>query len=178
LSTARRVVRIVGLVLALLLATVGATVAAAGTASAAPGTTRPPVVALSAAVLPTAILARASQSATPCAVTAKACMDLSRHQAWLTDGAGNVIYGPVAARGGTTSAPTPVGTFQVLSKNKHFYSTEFHAPMPYSVFFYPGDALHADSTSVASNGCIHLSWSSAQRFYNFLNPGDQVQIVN
>jgi lipoprotein-anchoring transpeptidase ErfK/SrfK len=183
LSTARRVVGVVGLVLGLLLATVllatvGAIAAAVGTASAAPGTTGPPVVALSAAVLPTATRARASQSATPCAVTAKACMDLSNHQAWLTDGAGNVIYGPVAARGGTPSAPTPVGTFHVLSKNKHFYSTEFHAPMPYSVFFYPGDALHADNTSVASNGCIHLNWSSAQRFYNFLNLGDQVQIVN
>jgi len=182
LSTTRRVAGVVGLVLGLLLgtvllATVGALAAAVGTASAAPGTTGPPV-ALSAAVLPTATLARASQSATPCALTARACVDLARHQAWLTDGAGNVIYGPVAARGGTSSAPTPVGTFHVLSKNKHFYSTEFHAPMPYSVFFYPGDALHADSTSVASNGCIHLSWSSAQRFYNFLNPGDQVQIVN
>lgn len=182
MTTTRRVAGVVGLVLGLLLATVllatvGALAAAVGTASAAPGTTGPPV-ALSAAVLPTATLARASQSATPCALTARACVDLARHQAWLTDGAGNVIYGPVAARGGTSSAPTPVGTFHVLSKNKHFYSTEFHAPMPYSVFFYPGDALHADSTSVASNGCIHLSWSSAQRFYNFLNPGDQVQIVN
>ena len=178
MSTARRVVGVVGLVLGALLATVGATAAAAGMPSAAPRTTRPLKVALSAAVLPIATPVRASGSATPCAVTAKACMDLSRRQAWLTDGAGNVTYGPVPSRGGTTSAPTPVGTFQVLSKNKHFYSTEFHAAMPYSVFFYPGDAFHADNTSVASNGCIHLSWSSAQHFYNTLNPGDQVQIVN
>jgi L,D-transpeptidase-like protein len=117
-------------------------------------------------------------SATPCAVTAKACMDLSSHQAWLTDGAGHVINGPVAARGGTKSAPTPVGTFHVLAKDKNFYSTEFHAPMPYSVFFYPGDAFHADNTSIASNGCIHLTSSSAQRFYNTLHLGDQVQIVS
>ncbi len=33
-------------------------------------------------------------------VTAKACMDLSTRQAWLTDGVGHVTYGPVAARGG------------------------------------------------------------------------------
>jgi lipoprotein-anchoring transpeptidase ErfK/SrfK len=117
-------------------------------------------------------------SATPCAVTAKACMDLASNQAWLTDGAGKVTYGPVAARGGMTSAPTPVGTFKVLSKNKHFYSTEFHAPMPYSVFFFPGDAFHADNTSVASHGCIHLNWPAAHRFYDTLNPGDQVQVVN
>jgi L,D-transpeptidase-like protein len=160
LSTARRVVGVAGLVLGTWL----------GTAAAAS--------AASAAAFPMATPARASASATACAVTAKACMDLSTHQAWLTDGAGTVIYGPVASRGGTPSAPTPVGTFQVLSKDKHFYSTEFHAPMPSSVFFYPGDAFHADNTSVASNGCIHLSWSSAQHFYNTLNPGDQVQIVN
>lgn len=159
-SNARRIIGTAGLVLVTLLAAVGATAATAGTASAAPRT------------IPQAA------SPTPCAVAAKACMDLSRHQAWLTDGAGNVIYGPVASRGGTRSAPTPVGTFQVLAKDKHFYSTEFHAPMPYSVFFYPGDAFHADNTSVASNGCIHLSWSSAQHFYNTLKAGDQVQIVN
>jgi hypothetical protein len=138
----------------------------AGRASAVPQTTQP------LAVTP------ATVSATPCAVSAKACMDLATHQAWLTNGAGEVTYGPVAARGGTLGAPTPVGTFKVLWKDKNFYSTEFHAPMPYSVFFYPGDAFHADNTSVASNGCIHLSWSSAQRFYNTLNPGDQVQVVS
>lgn len=159
-STARRTNGMAGLVLVTVLAAVGATAATAGSASAAPQT-MPQV-----------------SSPTPCAVTAKACMDRSRHQAWLTDGAGHVIYGPVASRGGTSSAPTPVGTFQVLSKDKHFYSTQFHAPMPYSVFFYPGDAFHADNTSVASNGCIHLNWSSAQHFYNTLQVGDQVQIVN
>ncbi len=60
-------------------------------------------------------------------------MDLSSHRAWLTDEAGHVTYGPVAARGGESSGPTPVGTFPVLSKARHFYSTEFDAPMPYSV---------------------------------------------
>ena len=150
MSTARRIAGTVGLLSGVLLATVGL----GGRASAAP------------------------ESPTPCAVTAKACMDLATHQAWLTDGAGKVTYGPVAARGGKSSAPTPVGTFKVLRKDKHFYSTEFHAPMPYSVFFYPGDAFHADSTAVASNGCIHLSWAAAQHFYDTLSPGAQVQIVS
>lgn len=54
--------------------------------------------------------AHAHAAATPCASSAKACMSLSAHQAWLTDGAGHVVYGPVPARGGTTTAPTPVGT--------------------------------------------------------------------
>jgi lipoprotein-anchoring transpeptidase ErfK/SrfK len=118
-----------------------------------------------------------SAAGLPCSAAAKACMSLSRRQAWLTDGAGHVTFGPVPARGGMTRAPSPVGTFQVISKDAHFYSTQFHAPMPYSVFFYPGVAFHADNPAVASNGCIHLNASAAQRFFSNLRVGDQVQIV-
>ena len=174
LSSARGVVVLVGIIVTTLLGAFGAGAAAAGTSSAAPLAAHPPTAVVPSGAYPAAAT---SVSATPCAVTAKACMDLSTHQAWLTDGAGHVINGPVAARGGTPTAPTPVGTFHVLAKDKHFYSTQFHAPMPYSVFFYPGDAFHADNTSVPSNGCIHLSWSSAQQFYNTLHLGDQVQVI-
>ena len=125
----------------------------------------------------TAFRAPAAASSTPCAATAKACVNLSTRQAWLTDGAGHVTYGPVAAHGGSSHAPTPAGTFGVIYKDQHHYSKEFDAPMPYSVFFYPGDALHADNPSSASNGCIHLALSSAQRFFNGLAPGDQVQVI-
>jgi len=117
-----------------------------------------------------------SSSGTPCSPTATVCMDLSSQRAWLTDGAGHVIYGPVPARGGSKRAKTPRGTFSVLYKDAHFYSTEFHAPMPYSVFFYPGDAFHAGNPAVASNGCVHLSSAAAQRFFATLRPGDKVQI--
>jgi lipoprotein-anchoring transpeptidase ErfK/SrfK len=96
--------------------------------------------------------------------------------AWLTDGAGHITYGPVPAHGGSRHAPTPTGTFHVLYKDAHYYSTEFNAPMPYSVFFYPGDAFHADNPATASNGCIHLTSASAQHFFNTLKPGDSVQV--
>ncbi len=56
-------------------------------------------------------------SATLCGVRAKACVVLSRHQAWLTDAKGRIIYGPVTATGGDSAYPTPTGTFQVLSKD-------------------------------------------------------------
>jgi hypothetical protein len=114
---------------------------------------------------------------TPCAASVKACLDLSARQAWLTDGAGHVVAGPFAARGGTSSAPTPIGTFAVEDKVKHYWSTEFDAPMPNAVFFQPGIAFHEDSTSIPSNGCVHLSWSASQRFYDTLQPGDRVQVV-
>jgi hypothetical protein len=128
------------------------------------------------AVTELAATAPAAHSSTPCSPSAKACMDLSKQQAWLTDGAGHITYGPVPAHGGSKKAKTPKGTFSVLFKDAHYYSTEFHAPMPYSVFFYPGDAFHADNPATASNGCVHLSMAAAQRFYATLKPGDKVQI--
>jgi hypothetical protein len=116
------------------------------------------------------------RSATPCAVTAKACVVLSDRQAWLTDGAGHITFGPVATRGGTTKYPTPTGTFHVMSKKRLHHSREFNAPMPYSVFFYPGDAFHTGAIGAASHGCLHLTSSSAQRFFNDLQVGDEVEI--
>jgi hypothetical protein len=114
---------------------------------------------------------------TPCAVTARACMDLSSRQAWLTDGAGHVTAGPFAARGGKPGASTPTGTFTVQNKVKNYWSKAFDAPMPNSVFFKPGYAFHAGSPAVASNGCIHLTRAVSQQFFDTLAPGDQVQIV-
>jgi len=150
---------------------VAAVLATAVAGSLAPG---PAVTEL--AVTELAATAPAAHSSTPCSASAKACMDLSKQQAWLTDGAGHITYGPVPAHGGSKKAKTPKGTFSVLSKDAHYYSTEFNAPMPYSVFFYPGDAFHADNPATASNGCVHLSMAAAQRFFATLKPGDKVQI--
>jgi hypothetical protein len=127
---------------------------------------------------PTATPAPATTPGTPCAATVKACMDLSSRQAWLTDGAGHVVAGPFSARGGKSGASTPVGTFTVEKKVKNYWSKAFDAPMPNSVFFQPGIAFHADNPKVASNGCVHLTRSASQQFFNSLQPGDPVQIVS
>jgi hypothetical protein len=118
-----------------------------------------------------------AKSGSPCSAAAKACVDLSKQQAWLTDGAGHVTYGPVPARGGAKGAKTPKGSFSVIWKDEHHLSKEFNnAPMPYSVFFYPGDAFHGGDPAKASNGCIHLTVGAAQRFFTSLNNGDKVEI--
>ena len=119
----------------------------------------------------------AAKTGSPCSAAAKACVDLSKQQAWLTDGAGHVTYGPVPARGGGKGAKTPKGSFSVIWKDEHHLSKEFNnAPMPYSVFFYPGDAFHGGDPAKASNGCIHLAIGAAQRFFTSLNNGDKVEI--
>ncbi|MBW0104323.1 L,D-transpeptidase [Pseudonocardia sp. KRD-291] len=122
--------------------------------------------------------APAPASPTPCAVTAKACVDLSAKRAWLTDGAGHLTRGPVPARGGRDDSATPVGTFGVLWKDADHRSRQFdNAPMPHSVFFAPGIAFHAGDAARTSNGCIHLGPSAAAAFYEALQPGDPVQVI-
>lgn len=89
-----------------------------------------------------------------------------------------MIYGPVPALGGRKGNATPTGTFHVLSKEKVHLSREFdNAPMPNSVFFYPGDAFHTGSLSTPSHGCVHLSSAASQKFFDTLQVGQEVQIV-
>lgn len=114
---------------------------------------------------------------TPCTVTARACVDLDSHQAWLIAG-GKVIGGPVAMMPGSPDEPTPVGTFTVLWKDKNHVSKEFPgAKMPNSVFFTTGGvAFHQGSLEEFSAGCVHLSRTDSQSFYDYLKVGDQVQV--
>lgn len=124
----------------------------------------------------------ASDPGVPCAAAAAAsgtaaCVDISAHKAWILQG-GKVVYGPVPMLPGRKGYATPTGTFHVLSKEKVHLSKEFdNAPMPNSVFFYPGDAFHTGSLSVYSHGCIHLSASASLKFFNTLHIGDVVQVV-
>ncbi|MFJ7211548.1 L,D-transpeptidase [Amycolatopsis sp. NPDC098790] len=126
--------------------------------------------------------APASDPGVPCAAAAAAsgtaaCVDISAHKAWILQG-GKVVYGPVPMLPGRKGYATPTGTFHVLSKEKMHLSKEFdNAPMPNSVFFYPGDAFHTGSLSVYSHGCIHLSASASLKFFNTLHIGDVVQVV-
>jgi lipoprotein-anchoring transpeptidase ErfK/SrfK len=119
----------------------------------------------------------AANPAVPCTVTEGACVDISAKKAWILSG-GKVVYGPVSIEPGRKGYATPTGTFHVLYKEKMHYSKEFdNAPMPNSVFFYPGDAFHTGSLSTPSHGCVHLSSTASLKFFNTLSVGDPVQIV-
>ncbi|HET9168313.1 MAG TPA: L,D-transpeptidase [Actinospica sp.] len=115
------------------------------------------------------------RSGVPCDARAAACVSLSRQEAWLMRG-GRVVYGPVAVATGRASLPTPTGNFRVFYKVVDGWSNTYDAPMPYSIYFYEGDAFHEDPVDVRSHGCIHLSWASAEYFYRFLHYGDLVEI--
>lgn len=118
-------------------------------------------------------------SPTPCAVEVKACARLSDRTAWLTDGEGDLIAGPIPMNHGGTAAPTPTGDFAVQWKNiDHFSSESEGIPMPYSVFFDGnGRAFHFGDIRSNSAGCIRLPREAAQLFYSELQPGDRVEIL-
>jgi lipoprotein-anchoring transpeptidase ErfK/SrfK len=111
----------------------------------------------------------------PCDATAVACVSLSKQEAWLLKD-GKVVYGPVPVATGRASLPTPVGDFAVYYKVVDGWSRTYNAPMPYSVYFYKGDAFHEDPVDVRSHGCVHLTWTAARYFYDFLHYGDKVEV--
>jgi lipoprotein-anchoring transpeptidase ErfK/SrfK len=113
----------------------------------------------------------------PCDATASACVSLSKQEAWLLRD-GKVVYGPVKVATGRASLPTPAGDFKVYYKVVDGWSATYDAPMPYSVFFYEGDAFHEDPVTVRSHGCVHLSLTNAKYFYSFLQIGAKVEVRN
>ncbi len=115
----------------------------------------------------------------PCEATAKACVDLYNDVAWLMKD-GKVVYGSVPITSGDPNNLTPTGIFHVVWKDKNHVSKEYAgAAMPYSVFFdNHGRAFHEGSLDYDSGGCIHLSHDAAVRFFDYLQRGDEVQIVD
>ncbi len=69
---------------------------------------------------------------------------------------------------------TPVGSFRPTVLRKMHYSSIYNnAPMPYSVFFYGGYAVHGTNQTrylgrPASHGCVRLHPSNAARLYSLV----------
>jgi hypothetical protein len=114
----------------------------------------------------------------PCEAAAKACVSIGQQKAWLTDGKGNVTRGPITVTTGGPGNETPQGVFHVMWKDQFHHSREYNqAPMPYSVFFAPGDAFHGGSLQRASAGCVHLGDEDSKAFFNYLQVNDEVQVL-
>lgn len=115
---------------------------------------------------------------TPCTTSADACVDLAAKRAWLIDGAGDVMRGPVPISSGAPGYETPRGTFYVQWKNRDHRSVEFdNAPMPFAVFFADGGiAFHQGSLGSDSHGCVRLGQADAEAFFDFLEEDDEVQV--
>jgi lipoprotein-anchoring transpeptidase ErfK/SrfK len=76
-----------------------------------------------------------------------------------------------AISSGAYGYPTPTGTFTPSWMSKMWYSKQYdNAPMPHSIFFKGGAAIHATSSihllgTPASHGCVRLAPSNAAKLY-------------
>ena len=69
---------------------------------------------------------------------------------------------------------TPTGTFRPIRLERTSYSTKYdNAPMPYSIFFYGGYAIHGTTDlrnlgRPVSHGCVRLHPDNARRLFNLV----------
>ena len=91
--------------------------------------------------------------------------------------------GAAAALLGTDEHPTPVGTFPILTKERHNVSEKYgNAPMPWTLrLTWDGVAIHGGSTvelGYASHGCIGVPDEFVSRLYDIAKIGDRVIITD
>ncbi len=79
---------------------------------------------------------------------------------------------------------TPTGSWRVGRMHKTYYSRKYNnAPMPYSMFFYRGYAIHGTNAisrlgRPASHGCIRLHPSNAAKLFAMMKrKGGRVRIT-
>jgi len=115
-----------------------------------------------------ALLGNASQAA----YRIRAVIDLSEQRMYLFVNGRLRNKWPVStARRGYR---TPVGTFRPIRLEREWYSRKYHwSPMPYSVFFLGGYAIHGTNEirrlgHPVSHGCIRLHPTNAATFFRLV----------
>ncbi|MGH1417358.1 MAG: L,D-transpeptidase [Hyphomicrobiaceae bacterium] len=108
----------------------------------------------------------------PVATTLVAAINLS-NQTLTVKEYGKVKY-TWAISSGRSGYRTPTGTYRPKWMSKMHYSRKYdNAPMPHSVFFHGGYAIHATYAisrlgAPASHGCIRLAPKNARKFFKLV----------
>ncbi|MFI9060509.1 peptidoglycan-binding protein [Streptomyces sp. NPDC053429] len=104
----------------------------------------------------------------------------SRTLAWMIDGK---IVSTMDVRFGSENTPTREGEFKVEWKAKDWVSTIYHTPMPYSMFFSQGQAVHYSSDFAArgyagaSHGCVNVrDKAKLSSLFDQVQVGDKVVV--
>jgi L,D-transpeptidase catalytic domain len=98
-------------------------------------------------------------------------IDLSSQTMHVRSGSGNYDWRVSTARSGYR---TPRGTYRPYQLVRMHYSHKYHmSPMPYSIFFAGGYAIHGTYSTgslgrPASHGCIRLAPSNAALLYHMV----------
>lgn len=99
-------------------------------------------------------------------------IDLAKQRMTVSEG-DKVLY-TWAVSSGRYGYPTPTGTFNPVWMTKMWYSRQYdNAPMPHSIFFSGGAAIHATSYTrqlgmPASHGCVRLSPRNAETLFKLV----------
>ena len=104
----------------------------------------------------------------------------TRRLTWVVDGVPK--YG-MDVRFGSDELPTREGVFSVYLKKVDVISNLYHTPMPYSMFFSGGQAVHYSSNFArlgytgASHGCVNVrNWPLLIQLYDEVRIGDKVVV--
>jgi hypothetical protein len=127
------------------------------------------------------VLAALAASIGAAFATAYIHIDLSSQRMHVQSGEGSYDWPVSTARAGYS---TPRGSYAPTGMQLMHYSHKYHmSPMPYSIFFRGGYAIHGTYAtgalgSPASHGCVRLSPGNAKRLYEIVqNEGGSISIT-
>jgi hypothetical protein len=113
--------------------------------------------------------------------TANIHIDLSTQTMHVDSGSGSYTWPVSTARAGYT---TPAGSYAPVGMERMHYSRKYHmSPMPYSIFFRGGYAIHGTYATgalghPASHGCVRLAPGNAKRLYEIVqSEGGSISIT-
>jgi len=113
--------------------------------------------------------------------TARIHIDLSSQTMHVESSSGSYTWAVSTARSGYS---TPRGSFAPTGLQRMHYSKKYHmSPMPYSIFFRGGYAIHGTYATgalgrPASHGCVRLSPDHAAQLYHMVqSEGGSISIT-
>lgn len=116
-------------------------------------------------------LAAFAFSAGPAAARVEIFVDLSAQRMTVVKNGGEKAVWKISS--GRNGYETPTGRFEVQRMDADHYSDEYdQAPMPWSIFFYRGLAIHGTFEGglgrPRSHGCVRLSIPHARELYDLV----------
>ncbi|WP_194894470.1 L,D-transpeptidase [Catenulispora pinisilvae] len=107
------------------------------------------------------------------------CVDLSHQRLWVQKN-GKTGFPSVPIRSGRRGDATRTGWFHVFRRDEHHWSNEYSSPMPYSLFFSGGQAIHGVAEDLSrgpgSHGCVNIGVADARRLWAATTLGEAVYV--
>jgi hypothetical protein len=129
-----------------------------------------------------AVLMLATMWVAPASATVNISVNLATQRMNVTTSSGESYNWAISS--GRMGFVTPRGTYRPQSLRRMHYSSKYNnAPMPHSIFFHKGWAIHGTSAvgdlgRPASHGCIRLAPGNAAKLFNMVQRQGAVIAIN